>query len=28
MNTQSIQRWLGVLGVPPEVVSLGAEVDN
>jgi hypothetical protein len=28
MNTQSIQRWLGVLGVPPEVVSLGAEADN
>ena len=28
MNTQSIQRWLGVLGVPQEVVSLGAEVDN
>ncbi|GAA4541304.1 hypothetical protein [Amycolatopsis samaneae] len=28
MNTQSIMRWLTALGVPPEVVSIGAETDN
>jgi hypothetical protein len=28
MNTQSIHRWLDVLGVPVEVVSVGAEADN
>ncbi|MFD9891183.1 hypothetical protein [Amycolatopsis sp. NPDC058986] len=28
MNTQSIVRWLDALGVPPEVVSIGAEADN
>jgi hypothetical protein len=28
MNTQSIARWLEALGVPPEVVSVGAEADN
>ncbi|MFF0146891.1 hypothetical protein ATK36_2433 [Amycolatopsis sulphurea] len=28
MNTQSIRRWLDVIGVPAEVVSVGAEADN
>ncbi|MBB4686169.1 hypothetical protein [Amycolatopsis jiangsuensis] len=28
MNTQSIRRWLDVVGVPAEVVSIGAEADN
>jgi len=28
MNTLSITRWLEALGVPPEVVSVGAEADN
>ncbi|MCP2254968.1 hypothetical protein LY13_003740 [Prauserella aidingensis] len=28
MNTESIMRWLEAVGVPPEVVSLGTEVDN
>ncbi|HWD06517.1 MAG TPA: hypothetical protein VG674_29175 [Amycolatopsis sp.] len=28
MNTQSIRRWLDRLGVPAEVVSVGAETDN
>ncbi|MEC3978097.1 hypothetical protein [Amycolatopsis sp. H20-H5] len=28
MNTESILRWLAALGVPPEVVSVGAESDN
>jgi hypothetical protein len=28
MNTESIVRWLTALGVPPEVVSVGAEADN
>ncbi|MBB3661928.1 MULTISPECIES: hypothetical protein [Prauserella salsuginis group] len=28
MNTESIMRWLESVGVPPEVVSLGTEVDN
>jgi hypothetical protein len=28
VNAESIVRWLGALGVPPEVVSVGAEADN
>lgn len=28
MNAESIARWLDALGVPPEVVSIGAEADN
>lgn len=28
MNSESIVRWLEALGVPPEVVSVGAEADN
>ncbi|MCU1684156.1 MAG: hypothetical protein JWQ81_4895 [Amycolatopsis sp.] len=28
MNLESILRWLEALGVPPEVVSIGAEADN
>lgn len=28
MNTDSITRWLDSLGVPSEVVSIGAEADN
>jgi hypothetical protein len=28
MNTESIVRWLESLGVPREVVSVGAEADN
>jgi hypothetical protein len=28
MDTESIIRWLTSVGVPPEVVSIGAEADN
>ncbi|ACU95667.1 hypothetical protein [Saccharomonospora viridis] len=28
MNTESIKRWLDAVGVPEEVVSIGAETDN
>lgn len=28
MKIESISRWLEAIGVPPEVVSLGAEADN
>jgi hypothetical protein len=28
VNTGTILRWLAALGVPPEVVSVGAEADN
>ena len=28
MNAESIARWLDALGVPPEVISIGAEADN
>ncbi|WP_409183271.1 hypothetical protein F9C11_02105 [Amycolatopsis sp. VS8301801F10] len=28
MNTQSIRKWLDVIGVPGEVVSIGREADN
>ena len=28
MNTESIKRWLDAVGVPEEVVSIGAEADN
>ncbi|MEU3275218.1 hypothetical protein ABZ639_30575 [Saccharomonospora sp. NPDC006951] len=28
MNTESIMRWLEAVGVPHEVVSIGAEADN
>ena len=28
MNTHSIRKWLDVIGVPEEVVSVGVEADN
>lgn len=28
MNVESISGWLAALGVPPEVISIGAEADN
>ena len=28
MNAESITEWLGAVGVPAEVVSVGAEADN
>lgn len=28
MNVESIGRWLSAIGVPPEVISIGAEADN
>src|ERR1700759_2466308 len=28
MDTESIIKWLASVGVPPEVVSIGAEADN
>lgn len=28
MNAEAIMRWLEVIGVPPEVVSVGSEADN
>ncbi|WP_033293251.1 hypothetical protein [Amycolatopsis jejuensis] len=28
MNTQSVRKWLDVIGVPEEVVSIGREADN
>ncbi|MGH3466616.1 MAG: hypothetical protein ACRDQF_02640 [Thermocrispum sp.] len=28
MNVESISGWLAAIGVPPEVISVGAEADN
>lgn len=28
MNTESVAGWLTAIGVPPEVISIGAEADN
>ncbi|WP_034275117.1 hypothetical protein [Haloechinothrix halophila] len=28
MNVESIAKWLTAIGVPPEVISVGAEADN